>query len=119
MNFFNSKVDHEMPELKIKDLTAYRQPMVTSLGIIMGFLLNFLASWATKDDNRSEINSVADWLVAVTLLPSLILMLFVLYRILDIRHEPENLGRTYLTIFRLYMISIILAFSGVGVALFF
>ena len=32
-----------MTDKRIKDLTAYRQPMVTSLGIIMGFILNFLA----------------------------------------------------------------------------
>ena len=108
-----------MAEPRIKDLNAYRQPMVTSLGIIMGFLLNFLASWATKNDNTSEIHSTADWLVAGTLLPSLALMLIVLYRILDIRHQPENLERTYITIFRLYMTSIILAFCGVGFALFF
>ena len=30
-----------MSETRIKDLSAYRQPMVTSLGIIMGFILNF------------------------------------------------------------------------------
>ena len=108
-----------MTDFKPKDLSGYRQPMVTSLGIIMGFLLNFLAGWATKDDTVSELKTTADWLVAGTLLPSLMMMLFVLYRILDIRHEPENLIGTYVTTFRLYMISIILAFCGVGVALFF
>ncbi len=108
-----------MAESKIKDLAAYRQPMVTSLGIIMGFLLNFLAGWATRDDNVSEIKNKADLIVAATVLPSLILMVIVLYRILDIRHQPDKLERIYVTTLRLYMLAIILAFCGVGVALFF
>lgn len=108
-----------MPELKVKDLVAYRQPMVTSLGLIMGFLLNFLASWATKEDNISEMKSTADWIVASTLLPSLVLMVIVLYRILDIRHRPEKLEKVYVLTFRLYMTAIIMAFVGIGGALFF
>lgn len=108
-----------MPEMKVKDLAAYRQPMVTSLGLIMGFLLNFLANWATKEDNISEMKSTADWIVASTLLPSLILMVIVLYRILDIRHKPEKLERVYVLTFRLYMTAIVLAFVGIGGALFF
>lgn len=111
-----------MAELKIKDLAAYRQPMVTSLGIIMGFLLNFLAGWATRDDHAgpaSEMKNAADWIVAATILPSLILMVIVLYRILDIRHAQDNLESVYVMTLRLYMLAIILAFCGVGVALFF
>ena len=30
---------------EIKD---FRQPMITSLGIMMGFILNFLAGWAVE-----------------------------------------------------------------------
>ena len=117
--FFEITTELLMPKTSVKDLAAYRQPMVTSLGILMGFLLNFLAGWATQDDQVSEINSIADKVVAVTLLPSLLLMLFVLYRILDIRHPEENLVNIYVVTLRLYMVAIILAFCGVGVALFF
>jgi hypothetical protein len=108
-----------MTEPRLKDLTPYRQPMVTSLGIIMGFLLNFLAGWATRDDVESEINSSADWIVAATLLPALLLMLVVLYRLLDFRHAPNTLDQVYGTTLKLYMTAIVLAFCGVGVALFF
>lgn len=108
-----------MSELKVKDLVAYRQPMVTSLGLILGFLLNFLANWATKDDNVSEMKSTADWIVASTLLPSLILMVIVLYRILDIRHQQETLEKVYILTFKLYMTAIVMALVGVGGALFF
>ena len=108
-----------MSELRVRDLAAYRQPMVTSLGIIMGFLLNFLAGWATKDDQVSEMKNSADWIVAVTLLPALVMMVVVLYRILDIRHNAETLEQVYVTTLRLYLLAIALAFCGVGVALFF
>ena len=108
-----------MNELRVRDLAAYRQPMVTSLGIIMGFLLNFLAGWATKDDQVSEMKSFADWIVAATVLPALVIMVVVLYRILDIRHKAERLEHIYVTTLRLYLLAIVLAFSGVGVALFF
>ena len=108
-----------MSGMKVKDLAAYRQPMVTSLGIIMGFLLNFLAGWATKDDQVSEMKNPADWIVAATVLPALVIMVLVLYRILDIRHKAETLEQVYVTTLRLYLGAIVLAFCGVGVALFF
>lgn len=103
----------------MKDLTPYRQPMVTSLGIIMGFLLNFLAGWAVRDDPTAELRGTADFLVMSTLLPSLLLMVFVLYRLLDPRHDPERLESVYLNTLRLYMAAIALAFCGVFVAIFF
>ncbi|MDE2385161.1 MAG: hypothetical protein KGO53_11135 [Alphaproteobacteria bacterium] len=108
-----------MPEIKVRDLAAFRQPMVTSLGIIMGFLLNFLAGWATRDDNTSEMKNSADWIVAATLLPALVIMVIVLYRILDIRHKADEVVAIYTTTLRLYMLAIVLAFVGVGAALFF
>ena len=108
-----------MAEIKVKDLAAYRQPMVTSLGIIMGFLLNFLAGWATKDDQVSEMKNSADWIVAATVMPALVIMVVVLYRILDIRHRADKLEQVYITTLRLYLTAIVLAFCGVGVALFF
>ena len=108
-----------MAEIRVKDLAAYRQPMVTSLGIIMGFLLNFLAGWATKDDQVSEMKNPADWIVAATVLPALVIMVVVLYRILDIRHRADMLEQVYVTTLRLYLAAIALAFCGVGVALFF
>lgn len=108
-----------MTDRRIKDLTAYRQPMVTSLGIIMGFILNFLAGWATRNNAVSEISGKADWIVAATLMAALGLMVLVLYRLLDFRHDEEAIERVYGTTLRLYMASIILAFSGVGLALFY
>ncbi len=54
-----------------RDISPLRQPMVTSLGIIMGFILNFLASWATEDEGRATVFTNADRAVAFTLLLSI------------------------------------------------
>jgi hypothetical protein len=100
------------------DIQSFRQPMVTSLGIILGFLLNFLASWATADETHAAVESAADWLVALTLLMTLVLMVYVLFRILNNRYDAQNTGRYYQTTFRLYIVSIAMAFFGLAISLF-
>jgi|APTNR8051073442_1049403.scaffolds.fasta_scaffold03582_3 Na+-driven multidrug efflux pump len=98
------------------DIAGYRQPMVTSLGIIMGFLLNFLASWAisSEADGAEIIDQASDWLILLTLFASLIIMIFVLYRLLNNRADSPNNGLYYNWTFRLYITSLILCFAGLG-----
>lgn len=103
---------------KPRDIAPLRQPMVTSLGIIMGFILNFLASWATEDEGRATVFTTADRAVASTLLLSIALMCIVLFRLLDIR-QPEHIQeQRYYRTFQLYVAAIVIAVSGVGLALF-
>jgi hypothetical protein len=106
----------EKEALAGKDITPYRQPMVTSLGIMMGFLLNFMANWAIDDEESAEALTAADWTVVATLLGALSLMCIVLYRILDIRAEPDAAAHGYVNTFRIYIASVILAFVGLGIA---
>lgn len=102
----------------VRDIAPFRQPMVTSLGIIMGFLLNFLAGWATQDDTGATLLTYADYVVAGTLLVSIAMMCMVLFRILDIRRADDAMVAHYQVTFRFYVASIIMAFAGVGFALF-
>ena len=104
-------------EDKPRDIAPLRQPMVTSLGIIMGFLLNFLATWATEDDEGATLMTTADYAVAVTLMVAIAMMCLVLFRLLDIRHPDHVMASRYETTFRLYCSAIMLAFAGIGVAL--
>ena len=99
------------------DIAGFRQPMVTSLGIIMGFLLAFLANWAVETDGTPAISSGADWVVVVTLLASVALFALVLFRLLDNRILAHP-GARYQTTLRVYMLALVLAFSGLGAALF-
>ncbi|MCL4672668.1 MAG: hypothetical protein KJZ64_06965 [Sphingomonadaceae bacterium] len=101
-----------------RDAAPYRQPMVTSLGIIMGFLLNFLAGWATEDSDGDTLMTTADYAVAIPLLLAIALMSLVLFRLLDARLPSEAAAAHYDTTFRLYCIAIVVAFAGVGIALF-
>ena len=100
------------------DIQSFRQPMVTSLGIILGFLLNFLANWATADDAQPALQTTADWLVALTLLFTLVLMVYVLFRILNNRYNKQDAGEYYQTTFRLYIVSILMSLVGWAAALF-
>jgi uncharacterized membrane protein len=101
-----------------RDIAPYRQPMVTSIGIILGFLLNFLANWATEDEDGDTLLTLADYAVAGTLLLSIAMMCGVLFRLLDIRKADHMQEAHYIGTFRLYVACIVTAFAGVGLALF-
>ena len=107
----------ETTDYAARDIAPFRQPMITSLGILMGFLLNFLANWAIQDEAEWEAFTTADWVVVATVFVALSLMCLVLYRLLDIRPSAEAAGRAYVGTFRLYMASIIMAFAGLGMAI--
>ena len=99
------------------DVAPYRQPMVTSIGIIMGFMLNFLANWAVTDDDQSALQTPADWTVAGSIMASLILFAVVLYRLLDNRLPKQGQATRYAVTFRLYMAALSIAFAGFGLGL--
>ena len=88
--------------------------MVTSLGIILGFT-QFLATWLMESDTGAAIQTTSDWLIVITLLVSLLGMLWVLYRVLNNRlvspdTSSEQVARYYQTTFKLYITSVSLAF---------
>jgi hypothetical protein len=107
----------QVPDMN-QDIRDFRQPMVTSLGIILGFLLGFLGQWAIKDNGESAIQGRADWVVVLTLMAAISMMLLVLYRLLNNRYPQQRAGHYYQHTFQLYMLSIVVAFSGVVAALF-
>lgn len=98
------------------DIAPMRQPMVTSIGIIMGFLLAFMANWAVTDTAERALQDGVDWLVAITILTSIALMVVVLARLLDnrVRHD---VGRRYQATFRLYIAAISIGLVGLTGAL--
>lgn len=100
------------------DIRDFRQPMVTSIGIMLGFLMNFLAQWAIADDDHPAIQSVADGVVALTLVIGIGLMIFVLFKLLTNRYDITNAGIYYQGIFRWYMAAILVSFGGLVAALF-
>ncbi len=108
---------NEEPSRFDDDVAGFRQPMVTSIGIILGFLLTFLANWAIADDSQRALQTMADWMVAGALLTSIALMIAVLARLLDNRIRTKSVGVRYQLTFKLYIIAIIVGLAGLAAAL--
>jgi len=99
------------------DIAGFRQPMVTSIGIIMGFQLGFLANWALTAETVPAVSGLADMVLALTFLASIAMFTFVLFRVLDNRIVPDP-GLRYQATLRFYLAALLLAFSGLATALF-
>lgn len=97
------------------ELKDYRQPMVTSLGIMLGFLLNFLAGWGIRTGEAIEDSADALILGATTL--SAVLMTVTLYRLLNADLGPRDPATYYRETLRLYVSAVALAFAGIFAAI--
>jgi cytochrome b561 len=102
----------EPTAFEIKD---YRQPLVTSLGVILGFLVGFLAQWITEDD--FALHDATDWLVFAGCISGAAMLLRVLFRILSPPDSSDPLQR-YRRTLRLYIGGIAVAFLSLITAAF-
>lgn len=100
---------------EIKD---YRQPMATSFGIILGFMLNFLAVWANTDVEK--IQDATDVVVLASILAAVVLFIGAIIRILsaNLPEDPAAMRRYYRLTLRLYALGIAVSFLGLSMALF-
>jgi hypothetical protein len=98
------------------EIAPFRQPMVTSIGIIMGFLLSFLANWAVDADDEPALVYASDFAVVGTLLFSVTLFTIALFRLLNNRIVADA-GARYQRTLHIYMTAIVLAFVGLTGAL--
>lgn len=72
-------------------LHGYRQPIVTTIGILLGFILNYSSEWARDPQSKSRINQL---LIGISVITCITLLLVVLFRILNI-HYPKDRAETY------------------------
>jgi uncharacterized membrane protein len=98
--------------MEIKD---YRQPLVTSIGVILGFLMGFLGQWVTEP--AFHLASAADHIVFAGSLVGVVLLLVALYRMLS-PQLPQDVTRYYARTLKLYMGGIVVAFSSMVVSAF-
>ncbi|MBE2210442.1 MAG: hypothetical protein IAE66_02450 [Xanthomonadaceae bacterium] len=103
---------NEPPPFEIKD---YRQPLVTSLGVILGFLIGFLAQWVSEES--FALTGASDWLVFGGSIAGAAIMLRVLFRMLMPPDGSEPLV-FYRRTLRLYVIGIATAFLSLIAAAF-
>lgn len=93
----------------------YRQPMVTAIGIILGFVLGFIGKWATEPVDKTVLS---DYIVAVGLIFSIILLLIALYRILNNNYPSQKIGEYYKKTLMLFILGISVAFLGIIISIF-
>jgi Na+/serine symporter len=99
------------------DIKDYRQPLVTSLGVILGFLIGFLAQWISEDD--FELHGVSDGLVFVGCIVGAGLLLSVLFRMLTPSPTDVDQQVRYRAILRQYIVGVSIAFLSLIAAAFF
>lgn len=98
-----------------ENIQNYRQPLVTSIGIILGFVLGFTGKWATETVSETE---TSDYIVSLGLLASIILLIIALYRILNNNFPKENTAKYYQKTLRMFIIGVSCAFVGILISIF-
>mgnify|MGYP000844154797 CR=1 FL=1 len=99
------------------ELKDYRQPMVTSVGIMLGFLLNFLAGWGIR--SGEAIGDLTDAVILTTTVAAVVGMVATLYRILNADLGTRDPAHYYRVTLRLYAGSIVVAVGGSLLAILF
>lgn len=93
------------------NLKEFRQPMVTAIGIILGFVMGFSADWATEAVDES---THADYLVGVGLAIGVLLLITALFRILNANYPKENANAYYQRTLYIFITGLGLSFLGIA-----
>jgi hypothetical protein len=104
-----------MPQPTI-DLKDYRQPMVTSLGVILGFLVGFLGQWVTEDN--FALKDISDYIVFVGCFLGAFLLFIALFKMLKPNVAAEQTSAHYSRTLNIYMVGVIVAFGSILIAAF-
>jgi hypothetical protein len=92
------------------DIKEYRQPLVTSLGVVLGFLVGAMLQWVSEA--HFALVDASDWIVFVGCLTGVAILLRVLFRILSPVAAGDSLQQLqqYRRTLRLYVSGIAIAF---------
>lgn len=108
--------DTDMSQLPSIDLKDYRQPTVTSLGIIIGFLLGFLGQWVTEE--TFALKGLGDVLTFVGSILGVVLLLVALFRMLAPRENSHEALEAYRSILKLYAAGVVIPLGAMLVSAF-
>ncbi len=98
------------------DLKDYRQPMVTSLGVFLGFLLGFLGQWMTED--HFALKNLGDHIVFGGCFIGALLLFIALFRMLTPKLPLDNLLGYYHRTLWLYLSGVLIAFCSILISAF-
>lgn len=96
-------------------IQAFRQPLVTATGIILGFILNFASSFVKSETTLSDL---ASYIIAVCFIVGVVCLIVVLKLILAMDYPKENTEKYYQKILNLFIIGVSIAFLGVLIDMF-
>jgi len=89
-------------------LHGYRQPIVTTIGILLGFILNYASDWAQDPQPKARINQM---LIGISVITCITLLLTVLFRILNIHYPKETAEAYYHKTLLLFIFAISIPFT--------
>lgn len=95
------------------DIQNYRQPLVTSIGIILGFVLGFTGKWATEPSSTFDIS---DSIILIGLIISILLLIIALFRILN-NAEIDDKGKYYNVTLKMFIAGVCCSFIGVFISI--
>lgn len=98
------------------DIKDYRQPLVTSLGVILGFFVGFLGQWVTEND--FALHTASDWIAFCASLTAVLMLLTALFRMLTPVRKGNKAYAFYRNTLHLYMAGVLCAFGGLVVSAF-
>jgi hypothetical protein len=93
------------------DIKDYRQPMVTSIGVILGFLIGFLGQWVTEDS--FALKNTADYVIFYGCFCGVILLFISLFRMLTPKVPKDGIEAYYYATFLVYMAGVIISFGSI------
>lgn len=96
-------------------IQAYRQPMVTATGIILGFILNFASSFVKTD---SALGSLASYVIGICILTGIICLIIVLNRVLRMKYPREKAEEYYNKTLHFFIFGVSISFIGVMIDMF-
>ncbi|MBK8054020.1 MAG: hypothetical protein IPK35_12305 [Saprospiraceae bacterium] len=96
-------------------IQAFRQPLVTATGIILGFILNFASAFVKTESGLSEILA---YIIGICILIGVICLIFVLSRVLQMKYPKENAEAYYQKTLNYFLFGVSIAFVGVLIDMF-
>jgi hypothetical protein len=91
-------------------LQSFRQPMVTATGVMLGFILSYVALWTRSEAEAGMLFALS---TGICLFVGTGLLILCLFRMLQLDYPPATADRYYNITLWCFIVGIILAFVGV------
>ena len=96
-------------------IQAFRQPLVTATGIILGFILNFASSFVKTESVLSDFTA---YIIGFCILIGIVCLIIVLKLILTMHYPKDKAEKYYKKTLTLFILGVSIAFIGVLIDMF-